>query len=193
MKFLGDIQLRFRTQGSNTWTDVSSHHSRKPAVTTSGTRPHGKAGVLTSADITGSFGSDIPIKVVRTWSRDRDSIIMAFNLTNVGSNDLQFGGVGIPLPFADNWVGRDAADTWERCAVSDPAISLDAGYVIANRLTGRAPTLITTPVEKSECQSCGELAVADNALTAPLEQFRLNYNTQPNYPEQWLDKVVSLS
>jgi hypothetical protein len=75
---------------------------------------------------------------------------MTFNLTNVGSNDLQFGGVGIPLPFADNWVGRDAADTWERCAVSDPAISLDTGYVIANRLTGRAPTLITAPVGKSE-------------------------------------------
>jgi hypothetical protein len=35
--------------------------------------------------------------------------------------------------------------------------------------------------------------IAHVCIVAPLEQFRLNYNTQPNYPEQWLDKVVSLS
>lgn len=111
----------------------------------------GRGGVLTSADVTSSLGSNLPIKVNRTWSQDRDSIVMTFNLTNVGNNILQFGGVGIPLPFANNWKNRDAVGTWERCAVSDPALSLDAGYVIANRLTGEAPSLITTPVERSRC------------------------------------------
>lgn len=111
----------------------------------------GKGGVLTSADITSSLGSNLPIKVNRTWSQDQDSIVMTFNLTNLGSTVLEFGGVGMPMSFANNWNGRDSAGTWERCAVSDPALSLDAGYVIANRLTGRAPTLITTPVERSEC------------------------------------------
>jgi len=27
--------------------------------------------------------------------------------------------------------------------------------------------------------------------SAPLEQYRLNYNTEPGYPAQWLDDVVS--
>jgi len=27
--------------------------------------------------------------------------------------------------------------------------------------------------------------------SAPLEQYRLNYNTEPGYPAQWLDNVVS--
>ncbi|KAF4547314.1 Hypothetical protein D9617_47g010820 [Elsinoe fawcettii] len=170
--FLGDIQLRFRPQNSAVWTDVSSHYNRKRPVITPGTGQPGRGGVLTSADITSSLGDNLPIKVNRTWSQDRDSVVMTFNLTNVGQSVLQMGGVGMALPFANNWVGRDQYNTWERCAVSDPALSLDAGYVLTNRLTGRAPTLITAPVERT-----------------PLEQFRLNYNVENNYPAVWLDRV----
>lgn len=74
---------------------------------------------------------------------------MTFNITNVGKSVLEFGGVGIPLPYDDNWVNKDQTDTWTQNVVSDPAVSLDAGYVITNRLTGQAPTLITAPVERS--------------------------------------------
>lgn len=74
---------------------------------------------------------------------------MTFNLTNVGNAPLQVGGVGIPMPYNDNWVGKDQTGTWTTSVVSDAAVSLDAGYVLTNRLTGNAPTLITTPVERS--------------------------------------------
>lgn len=76
---------------------------------------------------------------------------MTFNVTNVGDDALQFGAVRIPLPFANDWKYCDAISTWKRCAVSDSALSHDAGRVIANRLTGGAPSLITTPVEESVC------------------------------------------
>ncbi|KAI5357493.1 hypothetical protein Slin15195_G038540 [Septoria linicola] len=167
---LGDIQIRMRPQNTNTWIDLASHNARKPVTVTPG--PGGNNGVLTSADITASLGSNLPITVNRTWSRDQDSIVMTFNITNVGNTALQMGGVGIPMPYNDNWVGKDQAGTWTTSVVSDAAVSRDAGYVLTNRLTGNAPTLITTPVERT-----------------PLEQYRLNYVTQPDYPLQWLDKT----
>ena len=143
-QYLGDIQIRMRPQGSDTWTDVASHSSRKSVITTPG-----RGNVLTNSDLTASLGTGLPITVNRTWSKDGDSIVMTFNITNVGNTALEMGGVGIPLPYNDDWVGKDQTSTWTQSVVSDPAISLDAGYVITNRLTGLAPTLITAPVERS--------------------------------------------
>nr|POE53455.1 hypothetical protein CFP56_28677 [Quercus suber] len=143
--FLGDLQLRLRKQNIATWTDLSSHNARKSVRITPG-----RYNVLTSADFTAFMGSNLPITVNRTWSKDEDSIVMTFNITNTGKDIIEMGGVGIPLPYNDNWIGKGQVDTWEQSVVSDPAISLDAGYVLTNRLTGRAPTLITAPVERSE-------------------------------------------
>nr|POE95406.1 hypothetical protein CFP56_77629 [Quercus suber] len=133
-----------RQQNTAAWTDLSSHYARRPVIVTPG-----QYNVLTSADFTSSMGSNLPVTVNRTWSKDQDSIVMTFNITNVGKSVLEMGGVGIPLPYNDNWVGKDQVGTWEQSVVSDPAISLDAGYVLSNRLTGRAPTLITAPVERT--------------------------------------------
>lgn len=176
-----------RPVDTNLWTDLSSHFARQPVNVTPG-----YGDVLTSADLTSSLGENLPITVNRTWSRDRDSIVMTFNITNVGTSVLEMGGVGIPLPYNDNWVGKDQTGTWTESVVSDAAVSMDAGYVITNRLTGDAPTLLTTPIERSKSVPAGH-SVRKALIfdVAPLEQYRLNYQTQPDYPVTWLDKTAS--
>lgn len=107
---------------------------------------------------------------------------MTFNITNVDTSVLKMGGVGIPLPYNDNWVGKDQAGIWIEGVVSDAAVSMDAGYVITNRLSGDAPTSLTTPIERSKSVPAGHSV--RNALTpdvAPLEQYRLNYGTRLDY------------
>lgn len=111
--------------------------------------------MLTSADITASLGQDLPLTVQRIWSKRKDSIVLSFNITNVGTQSLEFGGVGIPMPYNNDWINKGQEVTWTESVASDPAVSLDGGYVITNRLTGNPPTLVTAPTEKSklECLS----------------------------------------
>ncbi|CAK1359638.1 unnamed protein product [Cercospora beticola] len=165
---LGDIQIRMRPENSDSWIDVASHFARQPINNSTDSAN----GSLSSADITASLGDNLPITVVRSWSADQDSVILSFTISNTGNDTLQMGGVGIPTPYNNNWIGKNQEQTWTESVVSDPALSLDAGYVVTNRLTGEGPSLITTPVGKS-----------------PLEQYRLDYVSEPNYPEQWLDKT----
>lgn len=131
-----------RPQNTASWTDLSTHYARQPIAVT--------AGSATSADITASLGKNLPIKVTRTWNLVGDAVTMTFQITNVGNTVLEMGGVGMPLAYNNNWIGKDQTGTWTESVVSDPAISLDAGYVITNRLTGEAPTLVTVPMSKSE-------------------------------------------
>lgn len=134
-----------RPQDTDIWANLTSHHARRPVTVTPG-----EGNDLTTADITTSLGRDLPIRVARTWSKDQDSIVLTFNITNIGNSTLQFGGVGIPIPINNNWVGMGRRKTWTECVISDAAVSLDAGYVITKRLTGEAPTLIVAPVGRSE-------------------------------------------
>lgn len=105
---------------------------------------------LSKADITPTLGTSLPLKATRTWSSDGDSLIMSFNLTNSGSQVIEFGGLGFPLAFNNDWVGLDQTETWTQCVMSDPALSLDAGFVLTNRLGGDAPTVVAVPEGKSE-------------------------------------------
>lgn len=147
-----------RPKSGSSWTDLSSHAARQKVKVKGASSQY-----LASADITPSLGSNLPITVQRTWTQDKDSLILSFNITNVGMQALEFGGVGMPIPINDDWVGKNQDDTWQQSVVSDFAMSLDAGYVLTNRLTGEAPTLLTTPMSKSEFKRISNGVDSNNA------------------------------
>ncbi|EME43434.1 hypothetical protein DOTSEDRAFT_25376 [Dothistroma septosporum NZE10] len=63
---LGDIQLRVRARNTDAWTVVASRYNRQPVVVAPAPASNTQGTVLTSADITASFGHHLPFTVDRT-------------------------------------------------------------------------------------------------------------------------------
>ena len=110
--------------------------------------------------------------MTRSWRGRDDELVLSFTVSNTGSSAVEVGGIGFPLPYNNNWEGKDQTSTWTENVVSDPAVSLNGGYVLTNRLTGEAPTLIT---------------IGDR--DTPLEQYRFVSPGRSSYPAQFIEKT----
>lgn len=194
-QYLGDLQLRARLEGQTAWIDSSTSFAREAVqpldvsgeylkarfsfcsqtnLTFSSLQPTSKGNELSRADITPTLGTSLPVNVTRTWSSEGDSLIMSFNLTNVGAETIEFGGVGFPLAFNNDWIDLNQEDTWTKCVMSDPALSLDAGFVLTNRLE---VTLQQSLLSLKERVSCKCYFSSFSPFTASLDGSAfLNFN-----------------
>ncbi|CAO1614001.1 unnamed protein product [Parajaminaea phylloscopi] len=177
-KVLGDLQLQLRRVGGPPqWLNYSTHWNRTRV------EPLEHVG-LARADISKTLHLDIPLRVVRTWDVEDDSLTLTFEVQNTDkAGALEVGGIGIPLSYNNDWSAVQANDAplvWNGYVSSDPALSLDAGYVVTKRLNGQAPTLLTIPIGQT-----------------PLEQWRPNYDfggLPDIYPKQWRSqRIMSFS
>lgn len=141
--------MRPQTNKPVAWIDIATHQKRKIVV-----KKNGRG--LSSADITPSLNTRLPLRIQRTWKTDGDSLILSYEIENIDKDQsYELGGVGIPLPFNNDWSSPPEDDSvaraiWTGYVASDPAPALDAGYVVTNRLNGAAPTLLAVPFGKSE-------------------------------------------
>jgi hypothetical protein len=159
---LGDIDLRLRVGDSGEWKDYSTAHSRTPVIsrglwTRSGDEmkfsatqqkppnAQGSDHVLADADLSPSFGADIPLQVTREWRIDRRQLVMRFTLLNLSSQPVQVGALGIAMVFNNDMNERTLDEAHAKCVFYDPYIGEDAGYLQVTRLNGRGPVLLVVP------------------------------------------------
>lgn len=135
---LGDIDLRLRSAGDETWQDYSSAYKR--AAVKSLPR---EAGVLAAADISPSLGG--PLKVVRHWLDDHGQLVLRFTLTNTSGKAVEVGGLGIPMVFDNIITGRTLDEAHEQASFYDPYVGRDGGYLQVARLNGKGPALLVLP------------------------------------------------
>ncbi|HTM81358.1 DUF5695 domain-containing protein [Asticcacaulis sp.] len=136
---VGDLDLRVRAVGSETWSDYSTAFKRAKVT------PLKVKGTLAAADITPSLGAGFPLKVTRTWSVVAGKLVLRYTLTNPGKTAIEIGGLGLPMVFDNIITGRHLDDAHETASFYDPYVGKDAGYLQVNRLNGAGPSLLVLP------------------------------------------------
>ncbi|MBZ6381391.1 DUF5695 domain-containing protein [Sphingomonas sanguinis] len=136
---LGDIHLRLRS-GTGEWHDYSSSRERRPVRALPA-----RGSTLASADISGSMGADLPLRVVRDWVNDKGAPVLHFTLTNTSRAPVEIGGLGIPMVFDNIITDRTLEQAHAQASFADPYIGRDAGYVQVTRLNGAGPALLVLP------------------------------------------------
>ncbi len=136
---VGDIHLRLRTPGAS-WRDFSSAHQRKPIRHLPAT-----GATLAAADITASMGAGSPLRVERRWVNERGALALRFTLINTSAQDVEIGGLGLPMVFDNIITDRTLEEAHAQASFVDPYIGLDAGYLQVTRLNGKGPPLLVLP------------------------------------------------
>lgn len=136
---LGDLDLRIRAGGQSEWTDISTAFHREPATIVDSSESQ------FTTDASSSLPAGTPLKLVKTWSIDKNDLVLRFTVTNTSSSSVELGGVGIPMVFNNIMNGRTLDQSYRTCSFYDPYIGEDAGYVRVIRLSGVGPVLLVIP------------------------------------------------
>jgi hypothetical protein len=139
---LGDITLRVRRGTSGPWQGLDTASARAPVKPVPLTHR-----ALAEADLSPTLPADCPLHITRSWLLEGDHLTLQFTLTNITTQDLQIGALGIPMVFNNMITGRTLKQAHEICSFSDPYIGMDAGYLQVTRLNGQGPVLLVTPAE----------------------------------------------
>lgn len=136
---VGDIHLRVRT-GGGAWHDYASDLPAAPIV------PQAASGnVLAAADITASLGSDLPLRVVRSWVTVNNTLALRFSITNTSSAAVEIGVLGMPMAFDSVLTNRTIQQNTAGSVFADPYIGRDAGFLQVTPLNGTSAALLVTP------------------------------------------------
>ncbi|HEX6046222.1 MAG TPA: DUF5695 domain-containing protein [Pyrinomonadaceae bacterium] len=136
---LGDLILRVRV--GDVWKDYDTASDRKPV------QPLPVPGqTLAAADIS---PPDLPLQITRTWTTDKDRLVLRFEIHNKSTNPITIGGLGIPVVFNNVLTGRTLEQAHEICSFADPYVGLDGGYLQVTRLSGNGPALVVVPERNS--------------------------------------------
>ncbi|PWN44325.1 hypothetical protein IE81DRAFT_30243 [Ceraceosorus guamensis] len=170
---VGDIQLRVRPSGGSAqWSDFSTADVRRSAVASSSSQTCAASSFVCN-DVTPAFAfpSSTPLSVSRSWvwtgaEANNEALQVVYRIVNNGDKPLEFGGLAFPLAFSNNWEGASQDVTWDTKVMSDPAINLDHGYVLTNRLTGTGAAVVVS-------------SGSDIKAKAPLESYRILPTTGP--------------
>ncbi len=149
---LGDLNLRLRMAGSDTWRDYSTAAARKPVqgLPASGT-------TLAAADLAPTLPNDIPLQVRRYWEMAGGELALRFELHNGGMDVVEIGALGIPMIFNNILHNRSLDEAHAVASFYDPYIGQDAGYLQVSRLTGLGQTLTVTPLGRSPFEAYNPL------------------------------------
>ena len=136
---LGDINFRYRLEGSNEWNTVSTAASRKPVEAID------KEGALAAANLANTLPEDLPLGITRYYTEADGDLILAFDFQNKTDQPIEFGALGIPMIFNNILEGNSLEEAHAKNVFFDPYIGLDAGYLEVKRLDGKGKTLLVLP------------------------------------------------
>ena len=137
---LGDINLTLRSGVKGEWRRFSTAQSRKPVVCLPVADP-----VLAASDLEQTLPADIPLNIKRYWETENGDLLLRFSLTNITSDSVEIGSLGIPLIFNNILEGKSLEEAHHDNVFFDPYIGKDAGYLQVNRLHGIGESLLVMP------------------------------------------------
>ncbi|KAJ4342327.1 hypothetical protein N0V95_006977 [Ascochyta clinopodiicola] len=171
---LGDITLRYRSSSGGAWTSVDSASGRKPVTALNITNKD----VVAAADLTPTLPKGLPVKITREWLQYQDDFAVRFNITNNGNGSVELGSLGLPISINNIFTGRSAEETQDRCALADPYIGLDAGYVRVSHLEGTGNALVITPIAAAKLEAWRFLREPQGNFSYQSQTFEGNYEWQ---------------
>ncbi|KAJ8116710.1 hypothetical protein OPT61_g1924 [Boeremia exigua] len=171
---LGDITLRYRTSNNGAWTSVDSATARKPVSVLNGTAQD----VIASADLTPTLSNDLPFRVTREWLKYDNDLAVRFNITTNGNGSVELGSLGLPISINNIFTGRSAEETQAKCALADPYIGLNAGYVRVAHLEGTGNALVITPIGATQFEAWRFLREPQGSFYYQSQTYEGNYEWQ---------------
>lgn len=136
---LGDINFRYRLEGSEEWNSVSTAASRKPVEAIA------KEGALAAANLANTLPEDLPLGITRYYTEANGDLILDFDFQNKIDQTIELGALGIPMIFNNILEGNSLEEAHAKNVFFDPYIGLDAGYLEVKRLDGKGKTLLVLP------------------------------------------------
>jgi hypothetical protein len=149
---LGDLNLRWRANGSAEWHQVSTAAARVPVEALTVSAP-----VLAAANLAATLPPDIPLRVHRYWELDGDDLALRFELGNNSDQAIEIGALGIPMVFNNILQDRSLDEAHASSSFYDPYIGRDAGYLQVTRLNGHGPALIVVPYGRTPFEAYNPL------------------------------------
>ncbi|KAH8702958.1 hypothetical protein GQ44DRAFT_692826 [Phaeosphaeriaceae sp. PMI808] len=171
---IGDITLRYRTSGSQSWKSIDSAASRNPISTLGALGP----GVLAAANLASTLPNGLPLNISREWLQHEGDLAVRFNITNTASESVELGSLGLPININNIFTGRLAEETQQRCSLADPYIGLDAGYVRVTSLRGTGSALVITPLDKTAFEAWRFLEEPQGNFGYRSQTYEGNYEWQ---------------
>jgi hypothetical protein len=142
---LGDINLGIRSLGDTAWSYFSTAKNRADVELLSSQNPN----VLSSADLSKTLPSELPLQVIRYWEKDGDNLVMRFELKNKSNKPVEIGALGIPMVFNNNFNDKTLDQAHAENVFIDPSIGKDAGYLQVVKLNGEGKVLLVVPYGKT--------------------------------------------
>lgn len=171
---LGDITLRYRSSNAEAWTSVDSASTRKPVLALNGTTQD----VLAASDLAPTLPSELPLKITREWLQHEQDFAVRFNITNPGNGSVELGSLGMPVSINNIFTARTAEETQDKCALADPYIGLDAGYVRVSHLEGTGNALVITSMGSAKFEAWRFLREPQGSFSYQSQTFEGNYEWQ---------------
>jgi len=137
---LGDLDLRLRAEGNDSWESYSTALARQPVKALSASPD-----VLMAADLSPTLPAEIPLHVMRAWIVHDGKLGLRFTLKNTSAHAVEIGSLGIPMVFNNVMNDRTLEQAHAMCGFDDPYIGEDAGYLQVTRLSGHGPALLVVP------------------------------------------------
>src|SRR6185312_14717005 len=84
-------------------------------------------------------------KLVETYSLVNDYIYWQIQLTNTSAQSIEFGDVGLPLPFNEYWSGGNNEEIYETRVVTHSFVGNNGSYITIGRPSGIGASLLMVP------------------------------------------------
>ncbi|WP_168123243.1 DUF5695 domain-containing protein [Paenibacillus sp. HB172176] len=138
-EWLGELMFKYRL-GSGSWQTALTQSS-------SDVRTQSQSGTTATVTYQNSANANgvKNFKLVETYSLVGDYISWQIQLTNTSAQTIEFGDVGLPLPFNEYWSGGNNEQIYETRVVTHSFVGNNGSYLTIGRPSGIGPKLLMIP------------------------------------------------
>ncbi|WP_241674467.1 DUF5695 domain-containing protein [Paenibacillus luteus] len=138
-QWLGELMFKYRF-GTGAWQTAMTQSSTDARTQTQS----GNTVTVTYQNSTNANGVK-NFKLVNTYSLVNDYFLWQFEVTNTGTQTIEFGDVGLPLPFNEFWSGGNNEQIYETRVLTHSFVGNNSSYITAARPSGIGPSLLMVP------------------------------------------------
>ncbi|WP_420852197.1 DUF5695 domain-containing protein [Paenibacillus hamazuiensis] len=138
-EWLGELMFTYRL-GTGAWQKALTQSS-------SDVRTQSQSGnaVTVSYENSANANGIKNFKLVETYSLVNDYLIWQINLTNTSGQTLEFGDIGLPLPFNEYWSGGNNEEIYETRTIFHSFTGKNSSFITIQRPSGIGPYLLMVP------------------------------------------------
>ncbi|MGO4548347.1 DUF5695 domain-containing protein [Paenibacillus sp. 2TAB23] len=138
-QWLGELMFKYRF-GTGAWQTAMTQSSTDGRTQSQS----GNTVTVTYQNSTNANGVK-NFKLVNTYSLVNDYFLWQIELTNTSAQTIEFGDVGVPLPFNEFWSGGNNEQIYETRVLTHSFVGNNSSYITAGRPSGIGPSLLMMP------------------------------------------------